>query len=186
MRIDSRDINDLRPDVKENVRIFIGIMADKGFPVGISSTYRNDEQQAYLYEQGRTRPGSVVTWSKVTTFHGARLAFDIFQNIRGKEWNDPKFWAAADEVLDKMGFSKLSNEKPHAQWSDRGKYSGTQVRSGVLPPPMPKYRDEIAELVLSIQKKYGLNSPDLWISIIKGTKTASKDHVRALFEKFNK
>lgn len=139
MRIDSRDIDDLDPYVAANVRLFVSDMALDGFPVGISSTRRNDEDQAYKYAQGRTRPGPIITWSRVTTFHGRGLAFDIFQNIKGKEWNDPLFWAAADKRLAAMGFSRLSNEKCHAQWSDGGKFSGSQVRAGILPPPMPLY-----------------------------------------------
>ena len=163
MRIDSRDIIDLRPDVSANVRIFIDLMKEKGFPVGISSTYRNDEQQAWLYAQGRTRPGQIVTGSRVTTFHGARLAFDMYQNIKGKEWNDAAFWKAGDEILAQMGFSRLSNEKCHAQWSDGGKFSGTQVRSGILPRPMPSFKDEVAGYKDVIQKRVGYSKPeDVW------------------------
>jgi len=163
MRIDSRELNDLRADVQTNVRLFISLMAAQGFPVGLSSTYRNDEQQAYLYAQGRTRTGAVITGSAVTTFHGARLAFDIYQNIKGKEWNDLKFWAAADEILSKMGFSRLSNEKCHAQWSDGGKFSGSQVRSGSLPRLMPVYGDKTAEYKATIQAKCNFgDAPGVW------------------------
>jgi len=155
MKIDSRELSDLRADVQVNVRLFITLMALQGFTVGVSSTYRNDEQQAYLYASGRTRAGQVVTGSAVTTFHGARLAFDIFQNtpIKAKQYNDPQFWAAADEILSKMGFSRLSSEKCHAQWSDGGKFSGSQVRSGSLPRQMPAYGDKTAEYKATIQAK---------------------------------
>jgi hypothetical protein len=147
VRIDSRDINDLRPDVAANVRIGVKALSDMGFPVGFSSTYRNDEQQAYLYEQGRTRPGQIVTNSRVTTFHGARLAFDVFQNVKGKEWSDNAFWTAASAVFKGLGFSwgydwATFKEKPHFQWDNHGKYTGAQVRAGILPPPMPLWEDE--------------------------------------------
>ncbi len=139
MRIDSKSIDDLRADVAANVRVFITLMKQWGYSVGISSTLRNDEQQAYLYEQGRTRPGEIITYSKVTTFHGVGLAFDIFQNIPGKEWDDPEFWAAADALRTDMGFSMLGFEKSHAEWSAHGAYTGSQVRAGDLPPDMPPY-----------------------------------------------
>ena len=161
MKIDSREIRDLRPDVAANVLIFIDLMKEKGFPVGISSTYRNDEQQAYLYAQGRTRPGSIITGSRVTTFHGARLAFDMYQNIKGKEWNDASFWKAGDEILEQMGFSRLKGEKCHAQWSENGKYTGSQVRSGMVPRLMPLFKDKIAEYKETILEHCPFSAPDL-------------------------
>lgn len=159
VKIDSREISDLRPDVAANVRIFISMMKDKGFPVGISSTFRNDEQQAYLYAQGRTRPGQIVTGSPVTTFHGAKLAFDIFQNIKGKEWNDPKFWAAAREILTAMGFSFLKSEMPHSQWSAGGHKTGAQVRTGDTPRLMPLYKVDPGYKAI-IQSKCNFSDPN--------------------------
>lgn len=150
MRVDSRDIGQLRADVAANVRVFIGLMAERGYPVGIAGTYRNDEQQAYLHELGRTLPGRIVTGSRVTTFHGARLAFDIFQNVRGREYGDTAFWDAARQLLTAMGFSFLTIEKAHAQWSAGGRYSGMQVRAGVLPPPMPLYQPAADKMPTSV------------------------------------
>lgn len=183
MKIDSRDIKDLRPDVAKNVQIFIDLMKEKGFPVGISSTYRNDEQQAYLYAQGRTRPGQIITGSRVTTFHGARLAFDMYQNIKGKEWNDAAFWAAGDEILAKMGFSRLSNEKCHAQWSENGKYSGSQVRSGMVPRLMPLYKDEIAEYKETILEHFPMKNPEYWFAKVEPDKYG-KDFLRLWAESY--
>jgi len=34
-----------------------------GIPVMITSTLRDKEYQEYLYAQGRTRPGKIVTWT---------------------------------------------------------------------------------------------------------------------------
>jgi hypothetical protein len=180
MRIDSRSIDDLRPDVAANVRVFIEMMKERGYPVGISSTYRNDEQQAYLYEQGRTRPGEIVTWSKFTTFHGARLAFDIFQNIKGKEWNDEGFWATAREILDAMGFSALSIEKPHSQWSHYGEYSGSQVRAGILPPPMPLYEEDENMTDETFAKLYEKVNP--MIRTIDDVPESLKPEIQALLD----
>lgn len=42
----------------------------------ITETYRSPARQKYLYEQGRTRPGQVVTWT-LNSKHASRLAFDI-------------------------------------------------------------------------------------------------------------
>lgn len=42
----------------------------------ITETYRSPERQKYLYAQGRTRPGKVVTWT-LKSNHASRLAWDI-------------------------------------------------------------------------------------------------------------
>lgn len=42
----------------------------------ITETYRSQERQNYLYAQGRTRPGQIVTWT-LNSNHKSRLAWDI-------------------------------------------------------------------------------------------------------------
>ncbi|WP_369595649.1 M15 family metallopeptidase [Lysinibacillus pakistanensis] len=42
----------------------------------ITETYRSQERQKYLYAQGRTRPGQIVTWT-LSSNHKSRLAWDI-------------------------------------------------------------------------------------------------------------
>jgi len=42
----------------------------------ITETYRSQTRQNYLYEQGRTRPGQVVTWTRNSN-HTSRRAWDI-------------------------------------------------------------------------------------------------------------
>ena len=42
----------------------------------ITETYRSPARQKYLYEQGRTRPGQIVTWT-LNSNHSSRLAWDI-------------------------------------------------------------------------------------------------------------
>ena len=42
----------------------------------ITETYRSQARQNYLYAQGRTRPGKIVTWT-LSSNHKSRLAWDI-------------------------------------------------------------------------------------------------------------
>lgn len=42
----------------------------------VTETYRSPARQKYLYEQGRTRPGQIVTWT-LNSKHASRLAFDL-------------------------------------------------------------------------------------------------------------
>ncbi|ATP40685.1 peptidoglycan L-alanyl-D-glutamate endopeptidase [Solibacillus sp. R5-41] len=44
--------------------------------VFITETFRSPERQKYLYSQGRTRPGQIVTWT-LNSNHSGRLAWDI-------------------------------------------------------------------------------------------------------------
>jgi len=80
-------------------------MAAAGFPhVGVSSTYRDNVHQDWLFAQGRTRPGNIVTNAREgQSIHNYRLAFDIFQNIRGQEWNNPRFFETAGRIWQEMG-----------------------------------------------------------------------------------
>jgi peptidoglycan LD-endopeptidase CwlK len=48
--------------------------------------YRSQERQDWLYAQGRTRPGKVVTWIKSPRWHGKGLAADLAPLQSGKVW----------------------------------------------------------------------------------------------------
>ena len=60
--INSRDINDLHPTLKRGaVELQRRIKAESGWDMGINSTFRDNAKQDWLFAQGRTRPGSIVT-----------------------------------------------------------------------------------------------------------------------------
>jgi peptidoglycan L-alanyl-D-glutamate endopeptidase CwlK len=103
--IDSRNIDDLHPAVARGCRELIRRMGLAGFTaVGVSSTFRDHARQNALFEQGRTSPGNIVTNARGgQSWHNWRLAFDIFQNIRRQEWNNPQFFATAGEIWEEMG-----------------------------------------------------------------------------------
>lgn len=145
----SRNIDLLRPDVAANCDKFLRLCKAAGYPVLVTSTVRDEEYQAHLYEQGRTRPGSIVTNSKRPTFHWdkAGLAFDICKNRKGEEYSDMAFWKGVSAIGKAMGFSwggdwKSLVDMPHFQWDDHGKYTGSMILSGKMPPTMPLYEEE--------------------------------------------
>lgn len=85
-----RDINELHPKVKELAEALLELCKREGLNIKIGETYRTVERQDYLYEQGRTRPGNIVTnarGSSMSSYHQWRLAFDIYQNIKGAEYD---------------------------------------------------------------------------------------------------
>ncbi|NLA86035.1 MAG: hypothetical protein GX847_01880 [Clostridiales bacterium] len=144
----STRIEDLRPDVAANCRLFVALMKDAGFKVQIVNTVRDEEKQWALYAQG-------VTKSKVPTFHSVKagLAFDICQGVAGHGYDNEEFWDKAGEIGMKMGFEwgwnwKSFPEKPHFQWSAHGKYKGSDILCGRLPPSMPIFEkeDDMAKL----------------------------------------
>lgn len=150
--VNSRELSLLRDDVEQNVRRWMGLCAVEGLPVLITQTVRDDEYQAYLYEQGRSRPGSIVTNSKRTTFHGAGLAVDFCKNVKGQEYSDAAFFDRVIEIAREVGFSsgadwKSFPEKCHLQWDFHGHYSGAMITAGRLPPQMPIYERSNADMI---------------------------------------
>lgn len=71
-----RDINELHPTAQTACRLFLSECDSAGVKVFITETYRSQARQNYLYEQGRSRAGKVVTWTKNSN-HSGRLAWDI-------------------------------------------------------------------------------------------------------------
>ena len=96
-----RDINELTPAAQQACKLFLERCAEKGLKVRITETYRSQERQNYLYEQGRTRPGNKVTWTK-NSRHTSRRAWDICQNIKGKEYADSGFFKACGQIAKEL------------------------------------------------------------------------------------
>ena len=136
--INSRDILELHPTLQRGARELISRMRALGFPVGISSTYRSPEYQDYLFEQGRSRPGQIVTNARGgQSMHNYRLAFDVFKNIRGQEFSDDSFFAAAGRIWQEMGGVwggswRSFPDRPHMEYSDGLSITNLQ-RGAVLP-----------------------------------------------------
>ncbi len=72
-----RDINELLPPARLAVQLLFQECFKAGIKnIFITETYRSQERQKYLYEQGRTRPGTIVTWT-LNSNHKSRLAWDV-------------------------------------------------------------------------------------------------------------
>ena len=101
----SRDLNELHPTLQRGAKELMRRMAGSGYTlISISSTYRCKDYQNYLYSLGRTQPGKIVTYAKGgESMHNHRLAFDIFKNVKGHEYDDDKFFATAGRIWTEMG-----------------------------------------------------------------------------------
>lgn len=112
--------------------------------------YRSAERQTWLYEQGRSRPGVIVTWKRSPTWHGTGLAADCipeatgyfaprawweeFRNLYQKHGLDNPAWGNND-----LGHVQLTDEKLRAR-------ALVWVRHGFKEPPAPS-APEISVLV---------------------------------------
>lgn len=72
-----RDLSELKPAAQLACRLLFQECYKAGITdIFITETYRSPERQKYLYAQGRSRPGKVVTWT-LNSNHSGRLAWDI-------------------------------------------------------------------------------------------------------------
>lgn len=147
--LNSRDISLLRPDVAANCHVWQERCRAAGLNVLVTNTVRDREHQEYLYAQGRTRPGSIVTNGRTPTFHSDRagLAFDFCKNVRGHEYDDAAFFRKAAAIAKEMGFSwggdwRSFPDSPHIQWDGGGKWTGSMILAGQLPPTMPLWGEQ--------------------------------------------
>lgn len=138
--INSRNIEDLQPLVADMCRSFISKCKDDGIDVIITSTYRDMESQEILYEQGRTKPGRIVTNAKAgQSFHNYRCAFDFVPVINGKaQWDDIDLISKCGEIGESIGLTwagrwKYFKELLHLQYSEKtlsqlqSEYKGNDV-----------------------------------------------------------
>lgn len=111
--ITSRKTENLHPDL---VRVWLEAEkrweAKGGANVFLTATFRNNEAQTELYEQGRTKKGPIVTWAKAGQSphnFNPSFALDIaFLKSDGKslDWNRTNFIGFAKimmEVADELG-----------------------------------------------------------------------------------
>ena len=112
-----RDLNELTEQAQRACKLFLENCKAKGLNVLITETYRSQERQNYRYEQGRTRPGKKVTWTKQSR-HTSRRAWDICKNAKGQEYSDSNFFKQCGEIAAELGITwggiwKSSPDTPH-------------------------------------------------------------------------
>ncbi|WP_049680924.1 M15 family metallopeptidase [Peribacillus loiseleuriae] len=73
-----RSISELLPAAQLACRLLFQECYKAGLTnIFITETYRSQARQDYLYEQGRSRAGEIVTWARSSNNHSGRLAWDI-------------------------------------------------------------------------------------------------------------
>ncbi len=128
------DLNELNPKTRLAVEYLQRACSAQGIPIKIFETYRPQNRQDYLYAQGRTRSGNIVTWTK-SSQHTKRNAVDIIHPT--KLWDMPdSYWRQLADIAKEIGFECgyfwTPQDKPHFQ-----------LNAGVEPRDITKGDDEV-------------------------------------------
>lgn len=135
--INSRDITALHPRLQSLCRKLIEACKIRGIDLIVTSTLRDAEYQASIYEQGRTKSGPIVTNAKYIGPHGFGLAFDVVPVVNGKAvWGNNTLWKIIGEEGKRLGLEwggdwKSIVDKPHFQLTEG--LSGADLRTGKRP-----------------------------------------------------
>lgn len=112
----------LHPMIRDAARAFINKADEQGIKLRVTSAYRTHEQQEALYQQGRTKPGNIVTNAKPgQSFHNFGLAIDVVPIVNGvADWNTD--WSKIAAIGKSVGFEWGGDwisfkDKPHFQMS---------------------------------------------------------------------
>jgi peptidoglycan L-alanyl-D-glutamate endopeptidase CwlK len=115
------DLNLLHPLFRETILKVIDQLNLENLPFEIFEAYRWPERQAELFNQGRTTPGSIVTYATAwKSYHQYGLAVDLVLKINGKwSWDNSGklkiMWDRMHSIGLENGLQFLKFETPHLQ-----------------------------------------------------------------------
>ncbi|HEY8571587.1 M15 family metallopeptidase [Phenylobacterium sp.] len=127
----NRDLAMLAPAFRLAVEAAIAECAAKGLEVKVNEGFRSNGRQAWLYAQGRTRPGDIVTRAPTsfTSWHGYGLAVDVIHRTKaywpfGKDRTasarNERWFADVADVFKANGCNWGGDwsrpDTPHMQW----------------------------------------------------------------------
>ncbi|WP_432408580.1 M15 family metallopeptidase [Wukongibacter sp. M2B1] len=149
-----KDLNRLHPYVKKLAEEVIRKSKENGIEIIVTETFRSNERQQQLYNQGRITPGNIVTNAKPgNSIHNYGLAFDIVPVENGKAlWERYDLFKKVGEIGVSLGLEWGGNwrsfkDYPHFQWM--GGLSLVDLKAGKMPlEPNP----EVSEWAKEAQK----------------------------------
>ncbi len=117
-----RGIEKLHPELRPIAEEFRHRCLGAGLNVLITETLRTQAEQTALYEQGRTKPGSIVTRAKYPNSpHCWGVAFDFCRNKKGQEYvNTDGFFEKCGAIGKGLGLTwggdwKSFPDRPHLE-----------------------------------------------------------------------
>lgn len=154
----SNNIADLHPYVQEKLRGFLSQAKEEGITLTVTSTFRSREDQDALYEQGRGKPGNIVTNVRYPySFHNHRVAFDVVP-VRDKTpiWNDYSLWEKIGKIGSSLDFDWGGDWKAFPDYGHFHYTGGLSIHDFIkgktLPLPEKEHvvpRDQISDWALS-------------------------------------
>jgi peptidoglycan L-alanyl-D-glutamate endopeptidase CwlK len=99
------DINLLYPPFMEKVKKGLRAAIAAKIPIEIFETYRTNERQNYLFEQGRTRNGAIITNRRGgLSWHNYGLAVDVVMRVDGRyNWDNTLYYTDAAQYFEAQG-----------------------------------------------------------------------------------
>ena len=91
----SKDITMCHPELQEKAQKLIAECKKQGLVVKLGECFRSAAEQDTLYAQGRTAPGSIVTYalgSSYSSMHQWGVAFDVVRNDGKGAYYDSDGW----------------------------------------------------------------------------------------------
>ena len=104
-----RDVDALAPELRHKLaRVIERMKGEYGHDVSVVETARSQERQDFLYEQGRSRAGAVVTWTRDSA-HTRGDAVDVI--VDGK-WSNADGFARLQRIAKEEGLRTLGIRDP--------------------------------------------------------------------------
>lgn len=130
----------LHPVVKEATEALIQLSHAAGIPILIAQGLRTIEEQNALYEQGRTKPGNIVTNARGGySYHNFGVAIDFcILKDSGKDvsWTVDNRWMKVVSFAKQLGFEwggDWTSFKDYPHFEMTFSLSCAQYRSGIQP-----------------------------------------------------
>lgn len=129
-------LDHLHPVFRQKVRDLLKKLAAENLPFRLFEGFRTPQRQQYLYEQGRTRPGTIVTRALAwQSNHQYGVAGDFVLYVDDEwSWDDSgdrrKLWNRLQALGLEVGLKPLSFETPHLELADLDEDA---LRSGDYP-----------------------------------------------------
>lgn len=131
------------PKLIEKMETVLEVMDLLGYPMIVTDGIRTADQQNLLFQQGRTRPGKIVTWRDGVTVksnhqvwadgfgHAVDCCFIMDLDGDGATddptWDDDRPWSLFGAIVQSQGLGwggawKSNKDKPHVELQRAGRF----------------------------------------------------------------
>ena len=160
-----RDLAELKSNAQTACRLLFQECYKAGIRnIFITETYRSPARQKYLYQQGRTRAGQIVTWT-LNSNHSSRLAWDIACS-HPLALYDVLTLNKVGAIARKLGITwggdwKGSIDRPHFEVKSNWTMpKGYKLEGQVIVPSNSKLKVQL--IVEDKPKKEAAKMPEMW------------------------